>query len=1016
MPAPRPRAVNVRKTGLVIAIGLFLLGAGLVGVLATRPGVRPTAATTGSIAGPAPAMPAAPVDVGAEGLRNAGRARFQFVDRRDPTRAAGLLEWAALEPLGEGRSLVAEPRATVYLDDGLVAYVQARRGRIFTPPRSDQPESGSFEGGVPIAVFAPKADGAIDVERDEPMALLFAPVLNFNLALGEVTLPDHFRFSTPKLELVGRGLRVLGDQVGRRLSLIEIAETDRLLLAADEAGAAGVAGATGSESARPAVTPTGPVLAAGPGAAARAEAEPTPTRAGGAGGAGGAGAAAGRDFYHAVVDERFAVAYRGVSVEADRFEAWAELVGGSLPANAVGGVRGGTGPRGTGPTRGAAGAAPAARAVNPQTGEPASLARLGDEPVRVTWAGPLRVLPSAERPAELETESVAFRLSAGRSGAVRLANREAGQLVQAAALEYGATSRTLALNGTGPRSVLLVADGRGRLEVEQLSVNLGSGVGVARGGGVLTALRATGPRERPASVSWRDQADVVLGTREQWLTGEIREALFAGDVRARSGNAALGAGFVRAVFAADAGRPRLRTLEAREGVTARGDGSGRLAAARLDVAFSPDRDGSDQPAVVTATGRVVAERDEWRVDAERLEAGLDDGPDGRRRVNTVAFDRAVRISGPGGLGASAEGVRLGVPGSTAVLSGGPATLTRGGAVIEGASIALDGVERRLLVDGPGTFRYRGRAAGGGAAAVTATWARALRVDDRAGTVEAEGTARAVSDPSPLEVDTLTAERLRLAFTPASEGAGDAGGERRLLRAVALAGPAEDAEAARIDSRRYAADASARDGRGELERLIFVEARELAASEVDGTIAAPGAGRLLIDDRRAEGAAAPASGLADFGSGRGTSLFSWSEGLRFDRASGQVELFRQVRLLHRPGPERALTTLDCDRLTATLRGAGGPGAGAAGLEGAALLAAAAEGEVLLQNLERQLRADTLRFDAVANRAEAAAGAGDERRVTLFDPAQPQPLVARRLIWDLGNNRVTVQEPAPVVIPR
>jgi lipopolysaccharide export system protein LptA len=1027
MAKPPARGINVRKTGLAVAVGLLLIGLGVLGLLAVRgSGQGAAAPATRSTIQPVAEVAPPPIDVAAEGLRNAGRAKFQFADRRDPTRLAGQLEWAALEPLTEGRSLVAEPRAMIYLDDGLVAFVRARRGRVFIPPGGQQPESGSFEGGVPMALFAPKADGSIDVERDRPVGLLFTPVMNFNLALGEVTLPERFRLSTQTMEMAGRGLRLVGDQVARRIELLEIEQTDSVRLA-PPAEAERAAENTGGE----------------------AGAEPKP-------GEPGAGESAGRrDLYRLVIDSRVRALWRGLSVRADRFEAWAELIDGVLPAGAIGGM--GSGRGGAEPPRVAnaeSGDRPAAGAlaVDPQTGEPASLAEVGEEPIRLTWEGPLRLQPAGRMPEELERERVAVRLSAARTGVVVYADTDSGQSVQAASIDYGATTRTLTLTGTGPRSVVLTAQGRGRLEVEQLSVNLGTGVGAAIGPGVLVAAGDERPRRGPANdrgrqISWNDQADIVLSTGGGWISGGIKEAMFAGKVLAESGRASVSAGFVRVLFAeAEAGITRLARIEARDNVLVDPGPTESLRAQRLDVAFEPARWGQggnagrgDEPSVITATGRVSAQRGEWRVDGGLLEARLTTDARGERQVSSVRVEQSARIRGPQGTEAVADRIDADVPGNGAVLTGRSVTLSRDGAMIQGTEMALDGNQRRLLVKGAGTFRFfrergkdqlgggtvlapMGRARSGGASAqrVDASWTRALRIDDLAGTVEAEGSARATSNPSPAELDTLTAERLVLSFTPAGEaeqvGAFATSGvpdRRRLVRAEAIgAGPESPA---RIESRRFAEVAGDAEART-LERLIFAEGERLTASETEGRIEIPGPGRLLVDDRRA---ADPRGGLAqgpvDFEAGRGTSLFTWQGGLTFDRVTGQAELLRQVRLLHRVSPERSVTTLDAERLTAVLRAPGVFGAPEAEAgEQAELVSASAEGAVVLQNEGRELSADLLRLDAIGSVAEASAAA--DNRVTLFDPARPQPLSARRMVWDLRANRVTVQEPTPIVVPR
>jgi lipopolysaccharide export system protein LptA len=1051
--APSPgNPVNVRKTGLVVAVGLFLIMAGVVGLLAARrSGPTPGPSTTGTIQSPPPVMPAPPIDVTAEGLRNAGRARFQFVDKTDPNRIVGALEWAALDPLGEGRSSVSEPRATIFLDGGRLIFIRAARGRIFTPPKNEQPESGSFEGGVPMALFEPKPDGTIDVEKDRPVALLFTPTLQFNLALGEITLPEKFRLSTAKMEMSGRGLRVVGNQVDQRIELLEIESTDAVRLAGwassparQPAGAApalpfGTASAPGQSVA----AGTTPATPASP--AATPAPTPTPSQA-----VASNAAALRETFYRLVMENQVRITRRVASLKADRVEIWAQFINNALPADAIGGLnrRGAAQPRVANASPSEQPAGPAL-APDPTTGEPPSLAQFDDDAIKLTWEGVLRLRPLDARPEELKREAIAVRLTADRTGVVTFADEDAGLRGQAAALDYGLTTRDVTFTGNGPRSVALSADRRGRLEVSKLTINLGTGVGQAVGAGILTAApddrprRAGDPAARRRQISWDEQADLVLATADDWITGSLSEAMFTGKVLGEDGRTSVSAGWAKATFApGNDGSSRLRRIEARENVLVDPGPTESLRAQRLDVAFEPARNGrGDDPALVTASGRVSAQKDDWRIEAGLIEARVSRDRKDNLAVSSVRAEQLVRVRSSG-TEITADRVDANILANTATLLGKSVAINRDGAVITGTQMALDGTKRELFVYGPGAFRFHrerpkdlaggggtvlaplGRPRGAQALRVDATWTESMRIDDRAGIVEVVGQARASSNPSPNELDVLTADRLLLNFTPAPADApalGDASRDdrRRLVRAEAI-GESERRQGglgARIESKRFAESAGEAENRT-LERLVFIEGARVIANEQDSRLEVPGAGRLLIDDRRAARAsgARPAESPVEFSAGRGTSLFTWNGSLTFDRLSGELQMLREVKLLSRANPEAPITTLECERLTANIRSTGMPSGGdAADLDQQTeLIGAAAEGAVFLRSGERQLIADILKYDAQRNTAEAAAAL--DNRVSLFDPARPQPVSARRMFWDLARNRVTIEEPTPITIPR
>src|SRR5689334_8384558 len=98
MASPRGKRLSLHTTGLIVALGVFLIACGVLGLIAvwSRPG------GAGPITSRPPAvMPAAPTSLTQVGLQNAGRARIQFVDKNDPNqRVTGFLEWASLEPTG----------------------------------------------------------------------------------------------------------------------------------------------------------------------------------------------------------------------------------------------------------------------------------------------------------------------------------------------------------------------------------------------------------------------------------------------------------------------------------------------------------------------------------------------------------------------------------------------------------------------------------------------------------------------------------------------------------------------------------------------------------------------------------------------------------------------------------------------------------------------------------------------------------------------------------------------------
>jgi hypothetical protein len=138
----------------------------------------------------------------------------------------------------------------------------------------------------------------------------------------------------------------------------------------------------------------------------------------------------------------------------------------------------------------------------------------------------------------------------------------------------------------------------------------------------------------------------------------------------------------------------------------------------------------------------------------------------------------------------------------------------------------------------------------------------------------------------------------------------------------------------------------------------------------------------------------------------------------------------VRLTHR-ALDRTITNLIAERLIATIRELE-PDAAEPDSEPQSrlklrgqLASAIATGAVYITNGPEtspgqpapaltELVADRVDFDAINNTVTATAAEGN--RVMAFDPKQPAPASARRIFWDLKNDRLEIQEPGPIALPQ
>ncbi len=1021
------RGISRKSAGLLLALAFSLIAAGVVlfflvmnrpqddgGVAAAPPGL-----------GALPEMPPA-VTPGATGLgavTATGRARLQFVDRNDPSRVAGEMEWVSLEPLEQrGRSMITEPRFWVYSENGWTVYIRAQQARVFQPDQQSQPESGRLEHNVIVAGYPPGDDGrrpVINPETDRPAFLLTTDSLNFDTPIGEISTVEPWRVSTAAVEAEGIGLRVQVNELRERLELLEVDRggTIRYSRAAPRAPDAAPAAADGPASPAEHAAADAPADPAGEPATAAA----TPKE----------------DLYHAIFADQVRVTQRGRTLTGDNLAVWARLLDGSLPDGAVpsGGRRAGAMRHSSqaspaGPATALA-AAVAAAALQPEADGanlPSPASALGEDDIILTWKGTLVVRPIETTPDELQGGNhLALRVTADKTGHVAFADDRTGITGRCVWVGYRATSQDLTLAGPGPAAVTVSTDDGKSVQVGRMQLNLGSGVGFIPGAGVLS--------EAQRRITWTDQSDLQFQVRDGSLTGALREASFSGNVQARVPEGGTVTGdFLRAVFTSTQKRATALTRLIVEGsAVADGGQDGTLSADKLDLLFQPPKDGragDPEPRVLTAVGNVRAVRGENSLVGEFVEATLrpvrggdaDGRDDGIKKVavEDVRALGGVRLRGERGLEAQTEELFVNVPRQTGRLAGRGSFIGRGGDRVYGSVIELDGAASRMNVIGEGKFVHQ---ADGRSGPLTATWTRSMSFDDRSGVVECHGGVVASTDPDGLKVDLTRGEHLRLEFTPAPEDAGslaaaekgaapDPERKRELLRAE-VSGDGESE--ALVESRTYVRDADDPEGR-RLVQFVRLTGVRIIADDVAGTLSVPGAGRAAIYDGRAttdrgQMVAHEPGDLAQGRSFRGSALFIWTGAMSMDRPSGVLRLRRAVQMVHRPLDGGPPATMECERLDATF--AVPRGAGAAGDAGTELTRALARDAVYVESGGRKLLADQVEYDAAASIAEATAD--ENNRVTLYDNTRATPVTARSLVWNLATDRITVREPTPIVTP-
>ncbi len=1041
MPKGRSKPINLRRTGLVVAVGVGLICVGLtLFMLARRGGTSGGGASVGPISDVK-----RPADVArlGENLTSVGKATIQYVDRRDPSRVAGTIQWTALEPLPNNRATVSEPRASIFMKDGRTIVVASPKARLFTPPGSQQPESGFFEGGVLVALFSPRSDGSVNTAEDAPVMLFHAASLSFDIALGELSSGENFVVSTRNMEVRGRAFRVLFNQVAERIERLDIEKIELARVAPGVRGpddeprsSSADANATAKDKAPSLFNPDGTVAVAQ---------NATVT------------------LYQILAQGDVTLKQRGRSLKADTLSVWTRLIDNALPPGAI--------PSDDEPQRGLPGAPQTAeRAKPPQPPAPplvkgmpeATLAAppvlcpITDDDITIAWTGPLQMIPLAAPPPELDKDFVFARFASPRSGQVSLADTALNFTGGSPSLDVAATRREVVLSGTAPADVRLSLGDRGSLSAAHTALNLAEGLVFVRGAGKLATAKGD-----PRTIEWTDQANFAFAKSDGRTTDRLDWANFSGKVSASQKDAKLEADGLLARFAAarGTGEPVLSEVRAQRAVASSGSRQS-LQGDELLVRFGEPIGGDVSPESVQATGRVYGRSSDNHLYSDALLVELDREPTGEPAVRkayadgNVSFERGREPDGQRPLVVNTDRLTVTMPEERIELVGPLTSVTSGGATVTGSQMAIEGSRRELFVHGPGLFTLRRKLDSGGFAPrpmLTSAWDSSMRVNDLGGIAELIGNARAVATPKNDEIDWLNSERLIIGFTP---GAGNApagaptvanrpdpvamtlgagtpdSGDRRLLRMEAIGASVEQGQGARasVESRQFALD---RDASGAvtrtLRRHLYLEGDRILAGADQGTLNVPGVGRLLIDQREPERTeqeiAAPTragqDGLIDVSRGKtGTSLFDWTGSLMLNRSTNLLSISDSVRLIHRRGPTDPIITLQCQTINGELRDAAGA-SGDAGqdpmLRPAELRAAQAFGNVFVQSDDgKQMTAEQLAFDV--DRQVLEASGGSESRVSFMDPTKSAPVLAQRLLWFLREGRVEVIQPSAVIIPR
>lgn len=845
------------------------------------------------------------------------------------------------DPRGPNQYEATDIRVTFY-KEGRVARLLADKGEI-RGQRNAEPESGTLIGNVTIGVYPEGVteEQAIAFEKGEsdtgPQIEFTTDAMRFDTTLAQGVAPNQVHIRAPGVRLDGRGLTLrFGTSAGSnttRLLLVRLDESDGLQLwpdrlpksrrTRDGGPSNGADGAEDSDSDEPTAEP--------------------PTH------------------YHFTMDERVAISRGSYAARADRLEVFARFFGDGLREGAIKQLR--LRPRDTGVS-------------DPGVGAPHDPFESGEQglpdgaPILVTWNGPLELRPVLDTPPLLDVDDVALRFSSEDERGVRLGDDLTGTGIQAKRITYFATSAFFEARAGSRDALHLDARDLAHIETTGLDVDLANAPDV----------RIAMPTPGIATDTYNRR---IEWSTEAFLNGVMGEDRFLASELALSGNIQLESEDARAssesvVLEFDAlGRPRRVSL----GGGVRASRISRPQELEAEFATLELEPGLSSLQSVRLNQRARVRDGERTIKASTIGADYADD-----EITHLSALNGATIDLGNGINVLCETIRSDRTRETIDLVGTdtqPVIVTRQRDALtlraEVGSARLEEGPERITGFGPGTGSLVTSGPHARYQSARLDWGGGFVFEGQTGRLDLLGGVEINANKDDNETHRASAERVEIDIA-------DIRDEARIAGVRLLAGPGPDGEEIRAtcEARRTRPDPTSDTGRA-LESLLAVIAGEVLIDVQQQTVDAPGAGRLIVEDRRN-------IEEDDETRTRGTTVFDWTGSMRVALEQGIASIERDVRVAHRARTTGDITQLDCQRLTATLLRSGDEGT-------FALDRLDATGAVFAGYQGLELLGDTLSFLERSQRI--IVGASDGNRVTIRDPDRASHYTARSVEIDLAT---------------
>ncbi len=1008
-----PSGISIRTIGLIAAGTLAIIFAALI---------------TAAIVFSKPAAPAGPnvfptdpseiIDI--EDTQQGGKMLVTIVDQNDPTRISSTLRAERFEPIGEGRRRLDQPESWIYLKDGRAIRVNADFATMMMPDPNQAPESGTLEGNIILRSYdSTPAQGQPAPESQEPTLIArFDQPVEFERRYLRMNSPGRFEIESDQVDFSGTDLTVILNNLRNRIELIDVGQGDRLVIHT---------GTTKDNLATPTTQQTSPdqgtpVADASETTQSTIESQadqstqPQPQQP----------PQSEVQRYIVALDQQVQATIAGTgSIQADTLELWAAFIDGKLPADAIRPIalaaQQSTPNTDSSPTQ----SDPAqSNPTQPVPTQPSIAADQSGDLI-ITWAGPMRVRPiDGDIPDQLKDDQLALRLSGTEGRGVTMQAPDRGFTGQAKSVTYAATRAVAQFSGEETESgiIRMQVDETGTLIANTMRIDLASGLIDLQQRGSITTLPAD--PTQTASVIWKNSAQIQFALdADGAISQRLASARFEGAAIARQNGNSIGARVIQATLDPDL-QPvsALKELQLTEGVISSAQKS-MLSGRRVTIDFEPsaDPDSTPHPTRVVSSGSALGRTPDAMLRADEMTADLIQDDSGQTRIKSANASGQVNYRDSKRTTAQAQQLSADGLNEIITLTGDGTQVTQAGSSIAGNQIILRAKRRGVEVVGPGTFEHDiallddPNAQPGQKGNIRAAWSQSMRFDDTLGTINCTGNVRVISTPDALTRDTLTADRMTINLTPmpsADPVGGSRAPERQLLsaRASGRAEPGKAPEPASVESRTYSA--------AEPERatgVLYLQGAQISADNQKQTLEVPGAGTLLILDRPDQNQPQGTQPTDRSLDGSGLTRFTWNSRLLLERAIGRGTFTGGVVVDHKSLNNNKVATLSTDLLVARFAtndesAQSTPVADPINAPGNALQSATAQGNVRFMYEGRELLSDTAHYDAIAD--SLFANSLGNARVTLYDDANPAPVSARSILWDLARDQIEFNAPSPI----